>query len=283
MPRSWNAGCTNLADKGDSFNTNLVRGSLEEALRERSVRPILENADGCGGYCPPERPICEAGQCTELQCRHAQPYCNQSSIAGLRSRQICPQTCGCNVPRGSLALSLPEDGCPERCITALPYKTALQALPCEDTTLSDPAFVAFLDEWQYVSTHWPADWRASAFGFISFFRLFGCDYLTMTSAPVDWLSTLPPNYDGPRLFWLPNIELGQNPCVEHGFAYPIKPLSYFCPVSCGCRAGDKHCPGTCPVDRNTSRPALRNLEPREPGDEYLPANRLFYELNDWDF
>ena len=74
-----------------------------------------------------------------------------------------------------------------------------------------------------------------------------------------------------------------NPCVEHGFVYPIKPLSYFCPASCGCRAGDKHCSGQCPVDRNTSRPALRNLYPMEPGDEYIPANRLFYGRNDWDF
>ena len=28
--------------------------------------------------------------------------------------------------------------------------------------------------------------------------------------------------------------------------YPIKPVSYFCPVSCGCHRGFANCPDTCP-------------------------------------
>jgi hypothetical protein len=41
--------------------------------------------------------------------------------------------------------------------------------------------------------------------------------------------------------------LGQNMCVEGGSYLPLKPLSIFCPRSCGCRAGDLHCPHSCPA------------------------------------
>ena len=35
--------------------------------------------------------------------------------------------------------------------------------------------------------------------------------------------------------------------ISGGVWFPIKPLSYACPVACGCRSGDAHCPGTCPA------------------------------------
>ena len=47
--------------------------------------------------------------------------------------------------------------------------------------------------------------------------------------------------------WSPASILNGNPCTEEGDFYPIKPYSYFCPVACGCRAGDKHCPQSCPL------------------------------------
>lgn len=33
--------------------------------------------------------------------------------------------------------------------------------------------------------------------------------------------------------------------------HPVKPLSYFCPVACGCRSGDAHCPDACPARNGT--------------------------------
>jgi hypothetical protein len=38
-----------------------------------------------------------------------------------------------------------------------------------------------------------------------------------------------------------------NVCIEGGGFWPIKPVSYFCPVSCGCHSGDPHCPDKCPA------------------------------------
>ena len=46
--------------------------------------------------------------------------------------------------------------------------------------------------------------------------------------------------------------MGVNPCVENGYYYPVKPMSYFCPIACGCRARDKHCTDRCPSRLNNS-------------------------------
>ena len=41
-------------------------------------------------------------------------------------------------------------------------------------------------------------------------------------------------------------------CVAKGAWADIKPVSYFCPVACGCHAGDEHCPDQCPSRNETS-------------------------------
>ena len=51
----------------------------------------------------------------------------------------------------------------------------------------------------------------------------------------------------------PPYIFGVNLCVEGGTHMPVKPLSYFCPVACGCRSGDVHCPDACPI-RTASTP-----------------------------
>ena len=45
---------------------------------------------------------------------------------------------------------------------------------------------------------------------------------------------------------------GINACVEDGIFFPVKPLSYFCPAACGCKAGDPHCPDSCPARDETT-------------------------------
>ena len=65
-------------------------------------------------------------------------------------------------------------------------------------------------------------------------RLYGCETFTKSNplglAITGW------NYD-------PCREAG-----EGGWMFAVKPLSYFCPVSCGCRGTDAHCPNSCPAD-----------------------------------
>ena len=67
---------------------------------------------------------------------------------------------------------------------------------------------------------------------------------------------------------------GINMCTETGKYFPIKPLSYYCPVACGCRAGDPHCPASCPA-RNESDMSVGALCPghmRDSGARPIASN-----------
>ena len=102
------------------------------------------------------------------------------------------------------------------------YMERLQNVTCEDVPYNDTAYNAFLDNWEAVGWTWPQDFAARAVK-LSIELRWGC-----------WV--------------LPWLELGAaNLCVEGGAYWPIRPLSYFCPATCGCRAGDPHCPLTCPA------------------------------------
>ena len=50
--------------------------------------------------------------------------CNLNTASGVRARQLCPSTCGCDDPHAPLALSLPSGGCGEQCaLRRLPRAT----------------------------------------------------------------------------------------------------------------------------------------------------------------
>ena len=199
-------------------------------------------------------PVDSGYSCTQPVCIDAAPYCHLSSPAGVRARQICPRTCGCHLPRSTLALLLPESGCPFRCRKITVYRDALAAMPCEDAALNDTAYNGFLDNWQLNANTWPKDWRESSSVFIDLFRRFGCDYLNMNALPDGYV--MPASQP---LFWPANFGVGVSPCVENGYYYPVKPMSYFCPVACGCRAGDNDCPDSCPA-RNDQRNSLGQVD-----------------------
>ena len=190
--------------------------------------------------------------CAPPTCEDVVPYCHLSSPVGVRARQICSQTCGCHLPQSPLALSLSDSGCPDRCRQTTQFRDAMVSLPCEDVPREDPNFQSYLTNWYNVAQNWPKDWQESSTIWVDLFRRFGCAYLGMNS-PADLNYTMTPSVDNPTaLFWPPNFAgpaggWGVNPCVERGNFYPIKPLTYFCPAACGCRAGDNGCPDTCPA------------------------------------
>ena len=89
-----------------------------------------------------------------------------------------------------------------------------------------------------VAESWPADWKAgSQTGFIQGLRQYGCDWLASEEAMGEASAS--------GVF--PPYVFGVNLCIEGGTFMPVKPLSYFCPVACGCRSGDAHCPNACPI------------------------------------
>ena len=209
---TWNSGCEDTLDL--QFELDLqIRGAVGDAV----------SRDACGGSCPPSKPFCDATtkSCIAPSCADVARYCHDNDDIGLRARLFCPRTCGCDDPRSSLVLANPNQGCGRNCRRTGSYMDRLQAIPCEDVVYNDTAYNAYLDNWEAVGWTWPQDFAASAVS-LSLQLRWGC-----------WV--------------LPWLELGPtNLCVEGGANWPIRPLSYFCPATCGCRAGDPHCPLTCP-------------------------------------
>merc|ERR1712096_518552 len=204
---------------------------------------MLKNAFGstidstdCGRSCPNSHPMCVNGTCLNPSCAHTKPYCNENTVAGVRARQFCPLTCGCHDPHAPLALALPASGCGRACIRYGGYLEKRRALPCEDVPTDNPAFQALINDYDKVRKDWPYDWNTSSAMWASDLRRFGCGFLNASN-----FTAYPPSL------------MGLNFCVEGGTWYPIKPLPYFCPVACGCRHGDPHCPDSCPA-RSASQP-----------------------------
>ena len=224
--------CKNSQEEGAPATARVTSTTAAAAAVQAAAR--ARNARQCPGY--------DTGYtCVAPRCDDVAPFCALGSAVGLRARQICPQTCGCDQPRSSLALSLPESGCPRSCELSTRYRDALHDMPCEDVANNDTNWLGFLEQWRAESEIWPFDWKQSANIYIDLFRRFGCGYLDLNGVPHGY--KMP---ESQPIFWPANQGAGVNPCIARGTYYPVKPISYFCPVRCGCRAGDAHCPDTCP-------------------------------------
>ena len=216
------------------------------------------NTSACGDSCThAERPLCKTGAwegpdfridpsgnstCADVTCADVLPYCYDSTELGIRSRMVCPVTCGCSDPQSPLAIHLPISGCPSRCDRTSSFKKQMAELPCEDVNKTDPNWLLFLDNMEANSNTYQTDWRGGGLLLADLLRSYGCAFLTQTAPPSLTAAWLPPDFG-----------LEANFCVrDGGFGFPFKPLSLLCPVSCGCRAGDNDCPDSCPA-----RPAPR--------------------------
>ena len=205
--------------------------------------------------CPPNASLCVTGACVVPTCTIGAPnsiahHCDKSSVAGVLARRLCPETCGCDAPRSPLALSLPMSGCGDKCVRSGKYLARRMALPCADMLPTDPEFAAFLDNWDLVRMDWPNDWQYGGWNYVEGIRLSGCGFLNNMTAMTENIG--PGTGRMGSQGWAPYL-FGINACVEDGTFFPVKPLSYFCPVACGCHAGDPHCPDSCPA-RTPSTP-----------------------------
>ena len=216
-----NSQCIDLLDADGDLNT--ARKAIGYAV----------DPTACGGACPLDAPFCDSsGACVKPRCDlHALPYCNDESVTGARFRLMCPETCGCDAPRSSLVLSAPTNGCGQCDAVSKTYHAEMDAIACEDVAPDDPQWVAFLDAFQALAEGYAAVDRWILF-YIGMFRELGCATFSTSNAI------------GAGLAYY-NID----PCRktgEGGWMFAVKPLSYFCPVSCGCRGTDAHCPNSCP-------------------------------------
>ena len=68
----------------------------------------------CGG-CPPNAAYCDGERCVTPLCADVAAHCAANTQTGIRARQLCPNTCGCNDPTSPLALFAGEQGCGDQC------------------------------------------------------------------------------------------------------------------------------------------------------------------------
>ena len=83
---------------------------------------MYQGVPGAANKCPPTTPMCYDGVCIRATCEHLAEYCDRTNIVGIRARQLCPETCGCDDPTAPLIFSLAESGCPSVCSHQLDYK-----------------------------------------------------------------------------------------------------------------------------------------------------------------
>ena len=232
-------------------------------MADEANRELWRRKPGaCGGAppghqgCPDERyPLCDEATdaCVEPSCADFEPFCGDVSTLGVRARQLCPQTCGCDDPLSDLALYLPASGCGEQCARAGPYIERRRALPCTDVSTDDEKFQAAVAEILRVADTWPLAYLETAKVFYTALAKNGCAYLG-----ANWTSlTYVVDYG------FAPYSIGSNACTGSGAIWPVHPMSYFCPVACGCRSGDAHCPDACPA---------RSVEPSETCLEHQRAH-----------
>ena len=232
---TWNPTCIDVLDEIDTY----------KHLLEASVGNTIDQND-CGGSCPYNASMCSKGKCIRPTCSAIASFCNENTNTGVRARQLCSVTCGCADPRSNLALWAPTEGCPKTCLGSGQFKGTLNDIACKDVHVGDSDLVNYLDIWENVSHSWPSVVASTSVRYINGLRRYGCEYLKLNWTDDNWIDA----HNRTRGTISP-YRYGYNLCTSSGFSYPTKPLSYFCPIACGCNTDGNGCPQSCMM-RNTS-------------------------------
>jgi hypothetical protein len=152
-------------------------------------------------------------------------YCNADNEMGVRMRQWCPVTCGCDLPTSSLVASGLNSGCPPSCTKNWTVSLSLET--CDNKNVSSPLFQAYLNGLKQLRQSYQdnVDWAARFDIWISKLSRKGCA-----------------GYD---------LGAFGSLCGENVFM--LKPLSLICPQTCGCNRSqnvkghyfEDLCPTTC--------------------------------------
>jgi hypothetical protein len=222
----WNPGCVDIIGRLPTDDpiqtemiypfTNLLAGSFGDTL------------DGTCGVCPAHRPFCDPStkQCRNMTCEDVKPYCTNDTTTGIRARQFCPVTCNCHNPYSKQVLNSPEYGCPATCEEKEFYDEAMNNRTCEDVAANSSLITKHLNNIDSIVSLWPGLWREQWETMISpIFVAMGCPAVDMIKS------------------------IGVSPfdfCTFGGSLWPVKPISYLCPITCGCdETMVWGCPNSC--------------------------------------
>jgi len=158
-------------------------------------------------------------------CSEIQPFCNNDSILGVRARQICPETCGCNDPSSDLVLTQ-ESGCPSQCTQTEQYLAVRKSRACLEDGSNSPDLMTYLRGLQEVSASWSTEGRAAVAFFSEELQRDGCGVVKKS--------------------WFPKATYPWKDLCEDSGGWLVKPFTYACPISCNCSQNPRPlCPDQC--------------------------------------
>jgi len=160
------------------------------------------------------------GNLSLSSCEDVRPYCTGMAFM---VRIVCPETCGCSMPRSGLWRDGPERGCPRaECQSSPKYRLALAQLPCEDP---DPATLRN-------STSWNAFWEQ--------WSMYSIEILPSKR---EYYSSVKALFLSDGCGGLAEADPQDAKVLCHGTTV-VASIADFCPVACECR---KHQFSSCPI------------------------------------
>jgi hypothetical protein len=157
-------------------------------------------------------------------CEDIRKYCDDQGEAGVRTRQYCPETCGCHDPASNLTLVSAALGCPKSCRFSDLYSDKLSHMECADFSPEEPQMINGTDV--------QALFLSGSMG--SWFEYYGADFeaaMQQGGCPAAL-----------RMFrdsWLGDL------CEETN-SEGLRPITLVCPETCRCdRSGALLCPPAC--------------------------------------
>lgn len=159
-------------------------------------------------------------------CSIVADFCSQDNPKGVRARQICPSTCGCDDPSSGLVL-YSRNGCPPECINKPAYKAALSSRTCTDLSTSSEYWAKYLRGLTDLQTSYPGTKTTDFAAARKRIRTQGCGMVKQPSG-----------------FVLAGTAWPDLCAVSAGF---LKPFTYACPVACKCKNSPEQflCPTSC--------------------------------------
>jgi hypothetical protein len=213
----WNIYCRDM-DTSETWASDYWR-IAKEILKDSTTYTLREvDEEGVETLEQYELP-------TISSCKDVVDFCDYQNEIGVRSRQLCPETCGCDDPTSNLALVSASQGCPAICRFSDLYRDKMASLECADYSPDDPQMINGTDVLDVfmsgtMGTFWLPRYGVDVSASI---RHAGCARAL----------------HGLRGTWLGDL------CQETN-AEGIRPITLVCPVSCRCDvSGALMCPPSC--------------------------------------
>jgi len=158
------------------------------------------------------------------ECASIARYCSYDDPRGVRARQICSSTCGCDSANSSLILG-GINGCAPSCTITAKYKASVDRSCTQDVGKNDPFWSKYIEGIYSLKASYPDGWTDDFDGTIAKIKDKGCAFAFEKNLSLGFVG------------W-------ENPCEESPIF--VKPLTLACPVSCECKAYPRHlCPKEC--------------------------------------